>query len=910
MSGTEASSPARSVSRARSKSDREDTVEVTAEYEAFTKELEEFNLQFGVAKGRDPVLGGKRLDLYKIYQWVTEAGGYEQVTSARGWKKIMDPFNLPATCTNSAYVAKQLYQKYLYNYEQFKVHNKPIDVIMQEKRPFDQSSNGNGEDSTAPNSPESKAKRKFGSFPDVQSDTPPLASPAPARADLADTPSQARVKTPPPSNTPAPVLAPMPAGVPVPAPAPAPVSTPTAAPKQASAIATIPGTPAPSTPAPAPQTVVPRMATFATPSVPSTPTPTVARRQFAASEPLHKRLRMMAEANMHASRNAAVTPKPPPPRARAGQIAVNPDDDGRDEKYLYGAWQNRLLLAMASKLPNEVDWAFTKLVKLSYSKNFFLGIVPGALEEMLDHAAPLFDTLELKRENGIIEARPTLGNNVAVFHSLERDNLIERVMQVFHVIRNLSFWPDNAVAFVKNYNLLMYIAKGIAVPPLSHYIEIKHYCLDLLENLSPYLILQGKDDFFLAMLQQLIMEDDQALIIASTETLTRFCSSEANAKVLLEADNAALVRRFLQLLLVPDERMVSAVLDWFYEFSSLGSSACSLIVEAVGYNVLRLFIKFLAWQGFPRKPTHAITHPPGAPAPPQTPVPLRGASASAKAAPFVQPKPGSSGASVEALASGTVVPLGIGADNAPSLPRLNAAEEAQLVSAMQGIEFLASTARGEVGDSSTAAPSAGQRPIADVELPVTCFWRLDDSLPEDSNITGTPFRPCFRRFATDAELFEHLQTDHVPLDAARVTSCRWKMCAVGGEEAKGPWSRVRLLKHIATHLGGNVTGSFITPAAAMPVSRSPVHSANTTAATMAAAAAALAAATGGPSGPEEELKGVPLTAMLVLRNLARVPANRALFAAVEDSLVAKVCADGRFYVLANVLAELNKKEVV
>ncbi|KAJ3145438.1 Chromatin structure-remodeling complex protein rsc9 [Geranomyces variabilis] len=907
MSGTEASSPARSVSRARSKSDWEDTVEVTAEYEAFTKELEEFNMQFGVAKVRDPVLGGKRLDLYKIYRWVTEAGGYEQVTSARGWKKIMDPFNLPATCTNSAYIAKQLYQKYLYNYEQFKVHGKPIEVIMQEKPPFHQSPNGNGEDSTAPNSPESKAKRKFGSLPDVQSDTPPLTSPAPEAANPANT---LRVKTPPLSNTPAPVLAPTPAAMQVSVSAPAPVPIPMSAPKPASSIATVPGTPAPSTPAPVSQTVAPRMATFATPTAPSTPTPTVARRQFAVSEPLHKRLRMMAEANMHASRNAPVTPKPPPPRARAGQIAVNPDDDGRDEKYLYGAWQNRLLLAMASKLPNEVDWAFTKLVKLSYSKNFFLGIVPGALEEMLDHAAPLFDTLELKRENGTIEARPTLGNNVAVFHSLERDNLIERVMQVFHVIRNLSFWPDNAMAFVKNHTLLMYIAKGIAVPPLSHYIEIKHYCLDLLENLSPYLILQGKDDFFLAMLQQLIMEDDQALIIASTETLTRFCASEVNAKVLLEADNAALVRRFLQLLLVPDERMVSAVLDWFYEFSSLGSSACSLIVEAVGYNVLKLFIKFLAWQGFAKKPpAQGMTNPPGASGLPHTAVPLRGASTAAKTVPLVQPKPGSSGASVEALAGGTAVPLGIVTDDAPPLPQLSAADNARLVSAMQGIEFLASTARGEVGDSSTAAPSAGQSPIADVDLPVTCFWRLDASGPEDNIHTGMPFRPCFRRFATDAEMFEHLQTDHVPPDDANVKGCRWKLCEVGGDEAKGPWSRVRLLRHIATHLGGNSTGSLIT-AAPMPASRPPLQSSSTTtAATMAAAAAALAAATGGPAGPEEELKGVPLTAMLVLRNLARVPANRALFAAVEDSLVAKVCADGRFHVLANVLAELNKKEV-
>ncbi|KAJ3160437.1 Chromatin structure-remodeling complex protein rsc9 [Geranomyces michiganensis] len=902
MSAAEAPSPTRSISRTRSKSDLEDIVEASAEHEAFDKELEEFNLQFGVSKGRDPVLGGKRLDLYKIYQWVTEAGGYEQVTSARGWKKIMDLFDLPPTCTNSAYVAKQLYQKYLYNYEQFKIHHKPIDVIQQEKRPFDQVSNGNGDDSTPSDSPESKAKRKWepnASWPDVESDTPRLASPAPEAGGPAVTLPQFRVKTPPPSVAPTMAATPTPTAVATSVPVAAPNPTPTQAPATAPALVT----PAPSTPVPTPalQTLGQKLATFATPVA---STPTLPRRQFATSEPLHKRLRMMAEANMHAARNLPPTPKQPPPRSRGNQIAVNPDDDGRDEKYLYGAWQNRLLLAMASKLPNEVDWAFTKLIKLSYSKNFFLGIVPDALEEMLDHAAPLFDTLELKRKNGIIEARPALGDNIAVFHSLERDNLIERVMQVFHVIRNLSFWPDNAMAFVKNHNLLMYIAKGVAVPSLSHYIETKHYCLDLLENLSPYLILQGKNDYFLAILTQMIMEDDQALIISSTETLTRFCSSEINAKVLLEAENGPLVRRFLQLLLVPDERMITAVLDWFYEFSSLGSSACSLIVEAVGYNVLKLFIKFLAWQGFAKKP-HAITN-----------APNQVRTGSAKTAPelakFVQPKPGSSGASVEALATTP----GIGMDMSPSkngAPLLSAAD-AQIASAMQGIEFLASTARAD-GDLSTA-PSVAPSPAPEIELPIRCCWRLDAN-GNGFDVNTSAGLLCPRRFATDAELFEHLQTDHVPPQAL-VKTCQWKQCSQG-HEAK-PWSRVRLLKHIATHLGGDGTSDTkpssdiaLSSGPAIPSFIPPLQSTTTMIPPSSPAgpygtAPGPAAAAAGAGAPEEELKGVPLTAMLVLRNLARVPANRALFAAVEDSLVAKVCADRRFNVLANVLAELNKKE--
>lgn len=85
-------------------------------------------------------MGGKKLDLLKIWQRVQEAGGFEQVsakayyhclkrryagsltklptlclqvTQSRTWKQVGDPFNFPVTCTNSAYVLKAVYIKYM-----------------------------------------------------------------------------------------------------------------------------------------------------------------------------------------------------------------------------------------------------------------------------------------------------------------------------------------------------------------------------------------------------------------------------------------------------------------------------------------------------------------------------------------------------------------------------------------------------------------------------------------------------------------------------------------------------------------------------------------------------------------------------------------------------------------------------
>src|SRR5205809_844758 len=58
---------------------------------------------------REPVLSSKKLDLYKIYRMVIANGGCEKICSEKAWKKICEPFSFPQTCTNSAYVMKNVY---------------------------------------------------------------------------------------------------------------------------------------------------------------------------------------------------------------------------------------------------------------------------------------------------------------------------------------------------------------------------------------------------------------------------------------------------------------------------------------------------------------------------------------------------------------------------------------------------------------------------------------------------------------------------------------------------------------------------------------------------------------------------------------------------------------------------------
>ncbi|RHZ47149.1 hypothetical protein Glove_590g40 [Diversispora epigaea] len=104
----------------------EDSIERTQEYYDFMKDLEEFHKAHGTPLQKEPVLGSKKLDLYRIYKMVIENGGCEKICLEKSWKKICEPFNFPATCTNSAYVMKNVYIKFLEAYEMEKHWGKRV----------------------------------------------------------------------------------------------------------------------------------------------------------------------------------------------------------------------------------------------------------------------------------------------------------------------------------------------------------------------------------------------------------------------------------------------------------------------------------------------------------------------------------------------------------------------------------------------------------------------------------------------------------------------------------------------------------------------------------------------------------------------------------------------------------------
>jgi hypothetical protein len=71
----------------------------------------------GVENFKVPSLGGKELDLCKLYKAVVSRGGSNRVSNNKLWKEIVNEFEIPSSCTSASFTLRNHYNKCLYQYE-------------------------------------------------------------------------------------------------------------------------------------------------------------------------------------------------------------------------------------------------------------------------------------------------------------------------------------------------------------------------------------------------------------------------------------------------------------------------------------------------------------------------------------------------------------------------------------------------------------------------------------------------------------------------------------------------------------------------------------------------------------------------------------------------------------------------
>ncbi|KAM6111475.1 AT-rich interactive domain-containing protein 3A-like [Phoenicopterus ruber ruber] len=83
----------------------------------FLDDLFSFMQKRGTPVNRIPIMAKQVLDLYTLYQLVTDKGGLVEVINKKIWREITKGLNLPTSITSAAFTLRTQYMKYLYPYE-------------------------------------------------------------------------------------------------------------------------------------------------------------------------------------------------------------------------------------------------------------------------------------------------------------------------------------------------------------------------------------------------------------------------------------------------------------------------------------------------------------------------------------------------------------------------------------------------------------------------------------------------------------------------------------------------------------------------------------------------------------------------------------------------------------------------
>ncbi|KAF8388418.1 hypothetical protein HHK36_027087 [Tetracentron sinense] len=91
--------------------------DVKANRELFMDTLEKLHATVGT-KFMIPIIGGKELDLHRLFVETTSRGGIEKIIRERKWKEVTAVFNFPSTATNASFVLRKYYLSLLKQFEQ------------------------------------------------------------------------------------------------------------------------------------------------------------------------------------------------------------------------------------------------------------------------------------------------------------------------------------------------------------------------------------------------------------------------------------------------------------------------------------------------------------------------------------------------------------------------------------------------------------------------------------------------------------------------------------------------------------------------------------------------------------------------------------------------------------------------
>ena len=255
----------------------------------------------------------------------------------------------------------------------------------------------------------------------------------------------------------------------------------------------------------------------------------------------------------------------------------------------------RCVLALQSGIPQEQDWALGNLVKISHERGDkfrleqFIGSADGLIGKSLETASLFYDSKweisyakgeELTRNNVLdgIDGTNDLLERISklqernVDDGLENKEFAEELalcVSATLVLRNMSMLPENAKYLAEDHIVIKDLLIILLNLPYRHgLVELKNDALDIAEQVTPYWELEGDDPLYLTMLNYVAQRDDRGSAISAIRAICRISLQleETNKLPNIPPD---ILETLMQWCLLDDEPLVAACLNFFYQYTAV-----------------------------------------------------------------------------------------------------------------------------------------------------------------------------------------------------------------------------------------------------------------------------------------------------------------------------------------------------
>ncbi|MCJ1309828.1 Chromatin structure-remodeling complex protein rsc9 [Agyrium rufum] len=263
----------------------------------------------------------------------------------------------------------------------------------------------------------------------------------------------------------------------------------------------------------------------------------------------------------------------------------------------------RTLHALRSSVPEEQAYALHHLVKISHERGdkYKFEAFPGLAEGLLDKVLEVSNLFYYVRwevsyaddypsnEKHVLNAMtgtPDILDRLRALQTrdtgdeLETEEFNSRLAKINEaglVIRNMSLLEENARFLSEQPIVRDWLTVALNLPKDPLLVELTHYALDIAEQLTKYWALDTTNPLYSSLVQQLD-NVDRGAVLTTLRAVSRISMNLEDANK-LQAVPLNIVQRLFEWMMLDDEELVHACLDFLYQYTAVPDNVAFLLLQ-------------------------------------------------------------------------------------------------------------------------------------------------------------------------------------------------------------------------------------------------------------------------------------------------------------------------------------------